>query len=333
MSNWNIRELDLPLKFTWSISRNSSQKKTNLVVEYKSQNVLGLGEVAFNIRYGETLETVKAEFEKFKSLCPKSVLTVGELEPIFKEAGVCNSLRFGIESAFIHNMAHISEISVTKIIGANSLSKVKTSFSLPIMEPGKIQSFIAEHNLKRFSALKLKVGGESDLEMVKELSKNYEGPIRLDANEGWDNPDLVMKWLETDLKGIQIQFIEQPFKSSAHEEYLALKKVSPVEIMADESVLDGDITRDMANQFHGINVKLMKSGSYFKALNQLRSARELGMKTMVGCMIESSLGINSAMNIAYGADYCDLDGFLILKEDPYNYVYEDGGTVFLAHLH
>jgi glutamate racemase len=333
MSNWNIREIELPLKFTWAISRNSSKKKTNLIIEYKAQNVLGLGEVAFNVRYNETLESVKAEFERFKMLCPKSLTTVGDLEPVFREAKICNSLRFGIESAFIHNMAHISEIPVTKIIGANSLSKVKTSFSLPIMEPGKIQEFIKEFNLSRFSALKLKVGGESDLEVVKEVAKHFEGPLRLDANEGWENPELVMKWLETDLRGINIQFLEQPFKSSAHEEYLALKKISPVEIIADESVIDGEINRDLANQFHGVNIKLMKSGSYFKALNQLRAARELGMKTMVGCMIESSLGINSAMNIAYGVDYCDLDGFLILEKDPHNYVYEDGGTIFLAHLH
>ncbi|WP_127714221.1 enolase C-terminal domain-like protein [Halobacteriovorax sp. HLS] len=333
MSNWNLKEIDLPLKFTWSISRNSSPKKTNFIVEYKSNSVLGLGEVAFNVRYGETIESVRAEFERFKMLCPNSITTLGQLEPVFKEAKVCNSLRFGLESAFIHNMAHISEIPVSKIIGANTISKVKTSFSLPIMEPALVSSFVKDHNLTRFSSLKLKVGGQSDLELVKELSKVYDGPIRLDANEGWDNPELVMKWLETDLRGINIEFLEQPFKSSAHQEYLELKKISPVEIIADESLIDGEVNRDLANQFHGVNIKLMKSGSYFKALNQLRTARELGLKTMVGCMIESSLGINSAMNIAYGADYCDLDGFLILEKDPYSYVYEDGGTIFLNHLH
>ncbi|OUR96653.1 hypothetical protein A9Q84_09930 [Halobacteriovorax marinus] len=333
MSVWNIKEIELPLKFTWAISRNSSSKKTNVIIEYKSNNVLGLGEVAFNVRYGESLELIHTQFEKFLNLCPNSLSNLGDLEPVFKKIEICNSLRFGIESAFIHNLAHIAEMPVTKIIGANSLAKAKTSFSLPIMEPGEVASFIKDHNLSRFCALKLKLGSEGDLDFIKEVHKNYDGPLRFDANEGWDDPDSLMRWLEGPLGKIPIQFIEQPFKSSDHDKYLALKPISPVEIIADESVLDGEVNRDLAKQFHGINVKLMKSGSYFKALNQLRCAKELGMKTMVGCMVETSLGINSAMNIAYGVDYLDLDGFLILEKDPYNYVFEENGTVFLSHLH
>lgn len=333
MSVWNIKEIELPLKFTWAISRNSSNVKTNLIIEYKSNNVLGLGEVAFNVRYGESLELIHTQFEAFKNLCPPSLTTLGDLEPVFKKVDICNSLRFGIESAFVHNMAHIADIPVTKIIGANSIAKVNTSFSLPIMDPSEVSNFITNHNLQRFCALKLKLGAESDLDFIKEVHKNYDGPLRFDANEGWSDPDSLMKWLEGPLSNIPIEFIEQPFKSSAHEEYLALKPISPVEIIADESVLDGEVSRELANQFHGINVKLMKSGSYFKALNQLRSARELGLKTMVGCMVETSLGINSAMNIAYGVNYLDLDGFLILEKDPYNYVFEEEGAVFLSHLH
>jgi len=333
MSNWKIREIELPLRFSWAISRSSCDVKKNLIVEYNSNSVLGLGEVAFNSRYGESLELIKEQFAKFISLCPRSLTTLADLEPVFKKADVCSSLRFGIESAFIHNMAHVADMSVAQIIGANTLSKVKTSFSVPIMDPAKVESFIADNRLERFSALKLKVGAESDIEFLKQVEKFYKGPLRIDANEGWKDPDQVMKLFEGPLRNFNIEFLEQPFSSDSHAEYLALKPVSPVEIIADESITNGDVNRDLANQFHGINIKLMKSGSYFKALNQLRSARELGLKTMVGCMVETSLGINSAINIAYGVDYLDLDGFLLLEKDPFNYLYEDGGQVFLAHLH
>lgn len=333
MSNWKIKEIELPLRFSWTISRNTCDIKKNLIVEYNSHSVLGLGEVAFNSRYGETMESIKKEFEKFVSICPSSITTLADLEPVFQKVQISSSLRFGIESAFIHNMAHIADMSVTQIIGSNTLSKVKTSFSIPIMDPSKIAEFINENNLTRFSALKLKVGSEQDLDFIKEVHKNYEGPLRIDANEGWSNPDEVMKLLEGPLKKMNIDFLEQPFPSSSHEEYLKLKPISPVEIFADESITNGEVNRDLANQFHGVNIKLMKSGSYFKALNQLRAARELGMKTMVGCMVETSLGINSAINIAYGVDYLDLDGFLLLEKDPYNYLYEDNGVVFLSHLH
>ncbi|PIK16309.1 enolase C-terminal domain-like protein [Halobacteriovorax sp. JY17] len=333
MSIWKIKEIELPLRFSWTISRNSCDVKKNLIVEYNSNSVLGLGEVAFNSRYGETLESIKEEFKKFVTICPNAISTLADLEPIFKKVDISSSLRFGIESAFIHNMAHIAEMSVTQIIGANSLSKVRTSFSIPIMDPGKVADFISSNKLTRFSALKLKVGGENDIDFLKEVQKNYDGPLRIDANEGWSNPDEVMNLLTGPLKKFNIEFLEQPFTSSSHEEYLKLKPISPVEIIADESITNGEVNRDLANQFHGVNIKLMKSGSYFKALNQLRAARELGMKTMVGCMVETSLGINSAMNIAYGVDYLDLDGFLLLEKDPYNYLYEDSGLIFLSHLH
>ena len=333
MSVWKIKEIELPLRFSWAISRSSCDVKKNLIVEYNSNSVLGLGEVAFNSRYGESLESIHKEFKKFVSICPGSITTLADLEPVFNKIDISTSLRFGIESAFIHNMAHIAEMSVTQIIGANSLSKVKTSFSIPIMEAGKVSDFIQDNNLKRFSALKLKVGGDSDMDFLKEVHKNYDGPLRIDANEGWSNPDDVMNLLTGPLSKYNIDFLEQPFSSSSHEEYLKLKPISPVDIIADESITNGEVNRDLANQFHGVNIKLMKSGSYFKALNQLRAARELGMKTMVGCMVETSLGINSAMNISYGADYLDLDGFLLLEKDPYNYLYEDSGTIFLAHLH
>ena len=102
-------------------------------------------------------------------------------------------------------------------------------------------------------------------------------------------------------------------------------------IFADESVQDGRIIDDFQLGFHGINVKLSKAGGYYKAQRQLKEARELGLKTMLGCMVESSLGISCAMNIAHGVDYFDLDGFLLLKEDPMKLVYEEMGKLYFSH--
>ena len=103
--------------------------------------------------------------------------------------------------------------------------------------------------------------------------------------------------------------------------------------MADESITTGEVTSYYKERFDGINIKLMKSGGYFTAIKQIRQAKRLGLEIMIGCMIESSLGISSAMNLAYGLDYFDLDGMLIIQKDPFDLVHENNGMLIKTELH
>jgi L-alanine-DL-glutamate epimerase-like enolase superfamily enzyme len=108
-----------------------------------------------------------------------------------------------------------------------------------------------------------------------------------------------------------------------------LKKTCPFDLIADESIEDQGDFDFLKTQFHGVNMKLMKAGGYLNGLKILNSAREKGLKTMVGCMIESSLGIYSAYNLASNVDYLDLDGFIIIKDDPFNLLVEENGYIKL----
>jgi glutamate racemase len=332
MLTWSLEKIELPLKFTWRISRNSSEVKNNYIVRVKSSDIEGIGEVAFNSHYGESEESVQKAFASFLEAGPKKLGSVEDLSNILKPIVMPNSLRFGIESAFVHYLAHLVGKPVTELIGANTINQINTSFSLPIMPIGEMGKFIKDHNLKRFCALKIKVSDEEAVERIKELAKHYEGNLRIDANEAFAGPDEVLKFQEKVGHNLPIEFLEQPLPAGMHEEYAYMKDLSAIDIMADESLTDGDVGQYYQERFHSINVKLMKSGSYFKAMKQIREARELGLKVMVGCMIETSLGITSAMNIAYGVDYCDLDGSLIISKDPYNHLIEEKGKLFFSHV-
>ncbi len=336
MLKWSIEELDLELKYSWNISRGSlTQKKNYIVVLKDDENNIGRGEIAISERYEETPLKIKNGFKIFKEMRPEKIDGIEDLREILEQIEIPRSLSFAIESAFIHYLAQISETTVPEILGIKSQNGVKISYSIPILESiDQLSTFVEENNLKRFQALKLKIDKNHSTEYVRTLSHYYSGRIRIDANESFENATETLDFIRSieDLLP-RIDFIEQPMPAKNHQEYLFLYKHTMVPIFADESVIDGDISSFHSDRFHGVNIKLMKSGSYFKALKQIKAAKNLGLKVMIGCMIESSLGISSAMNLASLADYLDLDSFIFLKKDPFQILEEEGGKIFFSHYH
>ncbi|EQC49169.1 mandelate racemase/muconate lactonizing enzyme, C-terminal domain protein [Bacteriovorax sp. BSW11_IV] len=328
---WNIRPIELELKFDWKISRNTSTKKTNYVIEVEEGDFKAKGEVAPNIRYGEDGEKILQEFTQFLKEKPQKFDSIEELTKFLKSLDISYSLKFGIEAAFVDYISQISDLTKYRLLGTNSVTQIKTSFSIPIMETEKLADFINEYKLERFDELKIKID-KSSVEAVQVILGNYPGKLRLDANEAFENADEVLAFL-AQIDCERISFLEQPLKADNHDEALSLKEKSPVMIFADESLTHHEVSQYYAERFHGVNIKLMKAGSYFQALKQMRRAKELGLKTMIGCMVESSLGISQTFPICQGADYLDLDGCLLIKNDPFNLVTEEKGRLFFSHLH
>ena len=332
MFSWSIKEIELPLKFTWNISRNSSDIKRNFIVEVKNGSLKAVGEVAFNVRYGESRELILEKFEEFKASAPQDFNGVESLITFLETMDLPQSLKFGIESSFVHYISILSGKSVAQLMGTNVVSSVKTSFSIPIMEVGKVEAFIRDNNLQRFSVLKVKVNRDNAHDFCQEILRLTNVPLRIDANESFESASETLKFLQ-DFSNIErLEFLEQPLKSDLHEEALELKKHSKVFLMADESVTKEEINGYFPERFHGINVKMMKAGGYMKAVKQLRQAKLLGLKTMLGCMVETSLGISSALNISGGVDFFDLDGCLLIKEDPYKLISEENGKIFYSYI-
>lgn len=323
---WNIEQKKLPLRFTWKISRNSSDEKTNLFIKLVDSGFESFGEVAPNIRYGETVESILNQFEDFKNKYNKDIKNIDEFTTFLDSLNLFHSLRFGIESAYINLQCKIKNITPAEYFNLELPTDIATSFSVPIVEISEIKDFISI--LKRFKSLKIKVNAETGLDMIKEVVKYTDQKLRIDGNEAWNNVDELIKFIE-EIKDYNIEFIEQPMPSKLVEEYKYLKPLCPFDLIADESIEDKGDYSELKQQFHGVNMKLMKAGGYINGLKILNEARKNNLKTMIGCMIETSLGIYSAYNLSSGVDYLDLDGFLIIKDDPFKLVKEEDGLLYL----
>lgn len=328
MLNWQIEALALELNYVWKISRNVSEGKINLFVRVTDDTFTGIGEAAPNIRYQETPQNLILQFGKLVAAGLPRVQSLVELFELLEAYPPANALRFAIEAAYIHFICQKQNLTVPDFLGVPEPLPLQTTFSLPIMEPEKIAGFMEDNRLQRFSALKVKVNQESGPDIVDQVAQHFSGPLLIDANEAWTDPETLLLFLEK-LRTYNILFIEQPMPAGEEEGYAYLKKKSPYDIYADESVLHDPDFEKLKAQFHGINMKLMKAGGYLNGKRILEEAAQFGLKTMIGCMVETSLGIWSALQLSRLAQTADLDGFLIVKAEPFKIVREENGTLFV----
>lgn len=207
--------------------------------------------------------------------------------------------------------------------------KREMAFTIPVMEASEISTFLVEQNAFRFKWLKIKVNKDLAAEMVTEVLRLFPGPVAIDGNEAWTEVEEVLNFQDR-LELNRILFLEQPLSSAQRADYLRLKAKSKMEIWGDESVLHDAEPDFWKAAFDGINVKLMKAGSLGNAIRLLKTAKSNRLKTMIGCMVETSLGISAALSLESLADYMDLDGFLVIRNEPFGKVKEENGLVGLV---
>jgi len=166
-----------------------------------------------------------------------------------------------------------------------------------------------------FPALKIKVGGPSDIETLEAVRAVFSGPLRVDANTGWQPEQAAA--LMPELERLGVELVEQPFKARMLPQLRWLRERSNLPIMADESAVFEDDLLALEGVVDGVVVKLAKCGGIGPALRMIRRAHAMGMKVMLGCMVESSVGVASAAMVASEVDWLDLDGNLLLAHDPF----------------
>lgn len=326
MLTWSIEKIDLPLKYAWKISRNTSTHKTNLLVTVTDSRVTGQGEAAPNIRYGETPENLLVEFAVLKSLLPSDTLPLEQFSEVLDTLTCSKALRFALESAFVHYWCSKSGSTIAELLNIPTALATTTAYTIPIMDPGDMKKFYFDYRLNRFSFIKLKIGSDDPFDAVRHLSEFCTQSIMIDANEAFLNPEDCIRWFER-IKSLPIEFVEQPLPSSMKEESVYLKRYSPFTLMADESITFDPDFDFLEKSFDGINMKLMKAGGYLNGIRILREARQRKLKTMIGCMVETTLGISSGLHLSSFADYIDLDSFLLLKDEPFGLLKEADGVL------
>ncbi|QKG56838.1 dipeptide epimerase [Hymenobacter sp. BRD128] len=331
MTTWTLTTHELPLNYVWKISRNASTTKTNLVLQATQAGTSGQGEAAPNVRYGESPALLQAQFEDLLAHGLAQADTLPDLTALLAARPVAHALRFALESALTHCLAARAGQPVWQWLGVPAPGRrVATAFTLPIMAPGEVAGFIAEHRAERFRLLKVKVDQAGGLDLLRAVAAAVPNrALLVDGNEAWPDADSLLRFLEqaAAVPGLRMQLLEQPLPAACADDYRYLYPRVGLPLLADESVTDEADFEEIARQFHGVNVKLMKAGGYQRGIELLRQTRAHGLLPMLGCMVETSLGIWSALQVSALADVHDLDGILVVRDEPFHLVREENGEL------
>jgi L-Ala-D/L-Glu epimerase len=324
---WSYAKVHLDLLFTFKISRNASDFKTNYIVQFEQDGFAGIGECAPNVRYGESLELVEEQLQQFvnQRLMFESTTAFYGFFVTFK---AFQSVKNAIETCFLDYWTKRGGLRISEWLDIDLPKPRYTMFTIPILERNGIRTFYETFCLSEFRQIKLKINKETALENIVEVS-NIIGDRELfvDANESFASLDEYLLF-EEDVKALPIVFMEQPFPASQIEDYIRLKPMSRFPIFGDESIIANLDMKLVGAQFHGVNVKMMKTGGFVEAVRILKDAKSVGLKTMLGCMVETSLGISHAFELNALADYMDLDSFMYVKEEPFKLLKLEGGTLY-----
>jgi L-alanine-DL-glutamate epimerase-like enolase superfamily enzyme len=315
----SIREIPLAEPFT--ISRKSWSSSENVFVTLTHDGVTGVGEGAPNDHWGETPASVAADLEAadLGSLRgPFDLERVAELLP-------AGAARAALDIAMHDLAARSASLSLGHFLGLVDRARPATSISVSIADPEAMLE--RARRLADYPALKLKVGFEGDVDVVRSIRSVYSGAIRIDANEGWDPDDAIGRLNQLDDAGIEL--CEQPIPAGNYEDLIRVAEASPIPVFADEDACTASDVASLAGVVTGVNLKLRKTGGIREFIRAVAVARAHGMKVMIGCDLESGIAITAGAHISALVDYADLDGAMLLASDPFPGVRYDGGNLIL----
>lgn len=318
---------ELKLRHTFTIARGSRDADQIVFVELEHDGITGYGEAAPAMRYGETTESVidfikKVNVEKIAD--PFSIeRNVQYLESLSQKD---YSARTAIDIAMHDWVGKAMGVPLHKILGLSPDDTPKTSFTIGIDRPEVLKQKIKE--AEEYPLLKIKLGGENDEEIMKTVRSVTDKVLRIDANEGWTTRELALEkilWLQ----GEGVEFIEQPMPADQLLDTAWVRERVSIPIIADENVVTMYDVPKLRGAFDGINIKLMKCAGLHNALKMIYTAKSMKMKVMMGCMVESSVAISAAAQLSPLLDYADLDGNLLITNDPFTGVKVRDGQILL----
>ena len=329
-----IHTRQLQLAHQWKIASGKGSKVHEVVIVELTDGdgVVGMGEAAPSSVYKETPAGV-VEFYQRLDVSDFSFDDIpGSMARLEKFAPMPMAARCGLNVALVDGAARRAGKAIYDFYGLGFReNKHVTSFSIGIDSPEIIREKVLV--AKDYPVLKLKTGDARDRENLAALrSVAPEKPVSVDANEGWKTKEQAMEMLEWLAADGHIKFVEQPLpRTASREDFMWLKKRSPLPLYADESYHDVRDIPFCADCFHGVNVKLVKTGGLSVAYDALQAARKAGLKTMIGCMIETSVLISAAAHLAELTDHLDIDGNLLITNDPYLGATAKNGIISFAH--
>ena len=324
---WDV--LEIPLKKPFRITYETIEKYMGVIVKICTEEYCGYGEASPAPRItGDTVESTVAALQRFKPLIiSKDPVKIGKIVDMMNSSIVGSpSAKAAIDFALFDILAQKADVPLKDLLGGRK-ERIETSLTVDI---GSLEYTLkSARKLLDMGAkvLKVKIGlnPQEDIERVRAIRNITDAKIRVDANQGYSLKRAVRVLKE--IEKYEIEFAEQPIPASQIDNLKILRESVDIPIIADESVHNSlDVLR-LIGKVDGINIKLMKSGGIYEAMRMASIARAAGMKIMVGCMIETQVGIAAGTHFALGigADYADLDGYWDLTKQPYEGVeFRDG---------
>jgi L-Ala-D/L-Glu epimerase len=313
------RDLELAEKFT--IATVSWDVASNVFVRVQLDGLVGIGEVSPDERWGDTAGSTA---EELNTVDPASLGHPFDLESIL---GLLQPgpARCALDIARHDLAGKLAGVSVAELLGLGGRRLPWTSVTVPIAE---VDAMVERaRRLADHPCLKMKVGFDGDVDALAAIRKVYPGVIRIDANEGW-TPDEAIARLRL-LERFDIELCEQPIPHGQLDELRRVTEGTSIPVFADEDVATASDVAKLAGVVDGVNLKLRKTGGIREALRAISTARALGLDVMLGCDLTSGVSATAEASITSLVDHADIDGPLLLADDPHPGVAYDKGRVTL----
>ena len=310
--------LELPLVHTFTIARSSESVARTALVRLRWGDIDALGESSPSARYAESVESVVAGLQGRALGNDPYALDV-------LLAGLPPAQRCGLDVALHDCIAKDVGRPLWRLLGLDPARTPVTSFTIGIAPLDEMLAKVRE--VGSHPVIKIKLGTGAEIETLAAIRAIYTGTIRIDANEGW-TPETAVSILH-ELERCDIEFCEQPIPAGTPERLRWIRERTSIPIVTDEDSKDANDLPALAGCVDGINVKLVKCGGIRGALAMIHTARALGLKIMLGCMVESAILSTAAAHLSPLVDWADLDGPFLVAHDPFDGMRYAGGKIVL----
>jgi L-alanine-DL-glutamate epimerase-like enolase superfamily enzyme len=307
--------IELETRLPFVTAHGGGSRFRNVLLELEHEGTIGLGEAAPAGYHGETADTVLAALA---TLIPAACAAghPARLEAIHAAMAAAlaghGAAKAAIDLACHDWLGKRAGMPLSTLFGLDPAQSPPSSYTVPIGPPATVPEAVASGSA--FSILKVKMGDEADRERLRRVRAETPKPLRVDANGGWTAAEAIRRLPELEAAGCEL--LEQPVAVRDREGLARVHAAARIPIVADEPALVAADLPGLVGAVAGVNVKLMKAGGIRPALAMIQTARALGLQVMIGCMVETSIGIAAAAALAPLADWVDLDGHLLLARDP-----------------
>lgn len=312
----SFRPYTLELKHVFTIATNSRTTTPVVLTEIEYDGMIGYGEASLPPYLGESHQTVTEFLSKVNLSKYENVFDLENiLNDIDKIAPGNPAAKASVDIALHDLVGKLLNQPWYNIWGFDKEKAPYTSFTIGIDTPDVVRAKVKE--AAEYKVLKVKLGRDTDKEMIETIRSVSDKPITVDVNQGWKDKNFALEMINW-LKEKNVLFVEQPMPKTQIDDLAWLTERSPLPTIGDESVQRLEDVIKAHGVFSGINIKLMKCTGMREAHKMILLARALGMKVMIGCMTETSCAISAASHLSPMVDWADLDGALLIKNDIFD---------------